>query len=107
VILLDVLFEAHCYPALVNAPIVNEWIQTDDNLFTVQIPSADAITGDKLTAYAPNTVGIRFRVEHADGGVTEKQTEVTNNYLTSEFYLKGSATSIISNNLLKKQHKRK
>ena len=45
-------------------------------VFTVQIPSADAITGDKLTAYALNTVGIRFRVEHADGGVTEKQVEV-------------------------------
>ncbi|HRH50724.1 MAG TPA: nucleotidyl transferase AbiEii/AbiGii toxin family protein [Panacibacter sp.] len=76
VILLDVLYEEHGYPALVKAPIVNEWIQTDENLLTVQIPSADSITGDKLTAYAPNTVGIRFRVEHADGAVTEKQMEV-------------------------------
>lgn len=31
---------------------------------------------DKLTAYAPNTVGIRFMVEHEDGRVTEKQMEV-------------------------------
>jgi hypothetical protein len=76
VILLDVLYEGHGYPALVNAPIVNEWIQTDENLLAVQIPSVDAIAGDKLTAYAPNTVGIRFRVEHPDGGVTEKQMEV-------------------------------
>lgn len=76
VILLDVLFEAHGYPALVQAPIVNEWIQTDANHVAVQIPSADSITGDKLTAYAPNTTGIRFRVEHPDGGVTEKQMEV-------------------------------
>ena len=76
VILLDVLYEEHGYPALVNAPIVNEWIQTDENLFTVQIPSTDSITGDKLTAFAPNTVGIRFRVEHADGSITEKQMEV-------------------------------
>ncbi len=76
VILLDVLYEEHGYPSLVQAPIVNEWIQTDKDIVTVQIPSADAITGDKLTAYAPNTVGIRFRVEHADGGVTEKQMEV-------------------------------
>jgi hypothetical protein len=76
VILLDVLYEEHGYPALVKAPIVNEWIQTDDNLCMVQIPSADAITGDKLTAFAPNTVGIRFRVEHTDGSVTEKQMEV-------------------------------
>ncbi|MBS1606469.1 MAG: nucleotidyl transferase AbiEii/AbiGii toxin family protein [Bacteroidetes bacterium] len=76
VILLDVLYEEHGYPALIQAPIVNEWVQTDTNTVAVQIPSADSITGDKLTAYAPNTTGIRFRVEHADGGVTEKQMEV-------------------------------
>ena len=75
-ILLDILFEEHGYPALVQAPIVNEWIQTDQTLVTVQIPSADSISGDKLTAYAPNTVGIRFRVEDANGGITEKQMEV-------------------------------
>ncbi len=76
VLLLDVLYEEHGYPALVNAPIVNEWIQTDDNYIRVQIPSIDSITGDKLTAYAPNTIGIHFKVEHPDGRVTEKQMEV-------------------------------
>ncbi len=76
VILLDVLFEEHGYPALVQAPIVNEWIQSSGSIISVPIPSVDSITGDKLTAYAPNTIGIRFRVEHADGGVTEKQMEV-------------------------------
>lgn len=76
VILLDVLYEEHGYPALVHAPIVNEWIQTDENPLTVQIPTADSIAGDKLTAFAPNTIGIRFMVEHEDGRVTEKQMEV-------------------------------
>lgn len=76
VILLDVLYEEHGYPALVQAPIMNEWIQTDGETISVSIPSVDSITGDKLTAYAPNTVGIRFKVEHADGGITEKQMEV-------------------------------
>ncbi len=75
-ILLDVLYEEHGYPALVQAPVVNEWILTDDNSLSVPIPSADSIAGDKLTAYAPNTTGIRFRVEHGDGAVTEKQMEV-------------------------------
>lgn len=75
-ILLDILFEEHGYPALLQAPIVNEWIQTDKTLVTVQIPSADSISGDKLTAFAPNTVGIRFRVEDDNGGITEKQMEV-------------------------------
>lgn len=76
VILLDVLYEDHGYPALVQAPILNEWIQTDGEVVAVSIPSVDSITGDKLTAYAPNTIGIRFRVEHLDGGITEKQMEV-------------------------------
>jgi hypothetical protein len=76
VILLDILYEEHGYPALVQAPIVNEWVQTDENPVSVWIPSVDSITGDKLTAYAPNTTGIRFRVEHANGRVTEKQMEV-------------------------------
>jgi hypothetical protein len=76
VLLLDVLYEEHGYPALINAPIVNEWIQADNNDSRVQIPSIDSITGDKLTAFAPNTIGIRFRVEHPDGRITEKQMEV-------------------------------
>lgn len=76
VLLLDVLYEAHGYPVLINAPIVNEWIQADNNDNRVQIPSIDSITGDKLTAFAPNTIGIRFRVEHSDGRITEKQMEV-------------------------------
>ena len=75
-VLLDVLYEEHGYPALVNAPILNEWIQTDENYIRVQIPTIDSIAGDKLTAFAPNTVGVRFRVEHTDGRITEKQMEV-------------------------------
>ena len=73
---MDILYDEHGYPALIQAPIINEWIQTSRNAITVSIPTADSITGDKLTAYAPNTIGIRFRVEHANGGVTEKQMEV-------------------------------
>ena len=75
-ILLDILFEEHGYPLLVDAPIENEWILTDQNHITVQIPSISAITGDKLTAFAPNTVGIRFKFERPDGRVVEKQMEV-------------------------------
>ncbi len=76
VLLLDVLYEEHSYPALLNVPIESEWIQTDKNKITVQVPTTDSITGDKLTAFAPNTVGIRYKVEHEDGRVTEKQMEV-------------------------------
>lgn len=60
VILLDILFEEHGYPALIQAPITNEWIDTTGNIVTVNIPSVDSITGDKLTAFAPNTIGVRY-----------------------------------------------
>ena len=59
VILLDILYEEHGYPAVIKVPIINEWIQTDGERITVAIPSVDSITGDKLTAFAPNTTGIR------------------------------------------------
>jgi len=75
-ILLDVLYEEHGYPALVDAPIRNQWIQSDEHDITVRIPTIDSIAGDKLTAFAPNTIGVRYRVEHPDGGITEKQMEV-------------------------------
>jgi len=75
-ILLDVLFEEHGYPAVISTPIVNEWIKTDNAPLSVSIPSVDSIAGDKITAYAPNTTGIKYKVEYPDGGVTEKQMEV-------------------------------
>jgi hypothetical protein len=60
VILLDILYDHHGYPALINAPIANEWIETDNFPICVQIPTVESITGDKLTAFAPNTIGIRY-----------------------------------------------
>ena len=58
-ILLDVLVEDSIYPELVETPIKTKWIETDP-VTTVMTPSIDAITGDKLTAYAPNTIGIPY-----------------------------------------------
>lgn len=70
------LFEKHGYPAVISTPIVNEWIKTDDAPLLVSIPTVDSIAGDKITAYAPNTTGIKYRIEYSDGGVMEKQMEV-------------------------------
>lgn len=75
-ILLDILFEEHGYPAIVSTPIVNEWIKTDNTPLMVSIPTIDSITGDKITAYAPNTTGIKYKIEYSNGGITEKQMEV-------------------------------
>lgn len=58
-ILLDVLIEDSIYPELIEKTITTKWIETDGQL-TVSLPSVDSITGDKLTAFAPNTIGIPY-----------------------------------------------
>lgn len=59
VILLDILFEETDYPKLLNVPIKTEWIESEEVL-EVAIPSIESILGDKLTAFAPNTVGVLY-----------------------------------------------
>ena len=60
-ILLDVLLEDSIYPELILTPIQTKWIESD-SVTTVLTPSVDAITGDKLTAYAPNTIKEKFKL---------------------------------------------
>lgn len=58
-ILLDVLIEGSIYPELIERPVRTKWIETDGEIM-VTVPSVDSITGDKLTAFAPNTIGIPY-----------------------------------------------
>jgi len=58
-ILLDILFEKADYPRLLSAPIQSEWIESEE-VWEVVVPSIESILGDKLTAFAPNTVGILY-----------------------------------------------
>lgn len=58
-IFLDILIEDNIYPEIIEKPIKTKWIETDSETY-VSIPSIDAITGDKLTAFAPCTVGIPY-----------------------------------------------
>lgn len=58
-ILLDILIEDSIYPEHIESNIQTKWVETDDSI-TVKTPSIDAITGDKLTAFAPNTIGIPY-----------------------------------------------
>ncbi|MFK7900278.1 MAG: nucleotidyl transferase AbiEii/AbiGii toxin family protein [Cyclobacteriaceae bacterium] len=58
-ILLDVLIEDSIYPVLTERPVQTKWIETENETMIV-VPSIDAIAGDKLTAFAPNTVGIPY-----------------------------------------------
>ena len=58
-ILLDILIEDCIYPETIQKPITSKWVDTVEATM-VTVPSIDSITGDKLTAFAPNTIGIPY-----------------------------------------------
>jgi predicted nucleotidyltransferase component of viral defense system len=58
-ILLDVLVEDSIYPEVIKKAVASKWIESE-NETVVTMPSVDSITGDKLTAFAPNTIGIPY-----------------------------------------------
>lgn len=62
-ILLDILFEENHYTKLVEMPIKNHLINTEEPYVTVTMPSIDCIMGDKLTAFAPHTTGIPYGID--------------------------------------------
>ena len=59
-ILLDVLFEKSHYVKVIERNINCNLIEYSDPAVRVMMPSVDCILGDKLTAYAPNTIGIAY-----------------------------------------------
>ncbi len=59
-ILLDILFEKAAYQNISNIPLTSDFVISNDENILVQVPSAEDILGDKLTAFAPNTTGIPY-----------------------------------------------
>ena len=59
-ILLDVLFEENHYERLETREINTDQLITEGDNLSVSVPSIDCILGDKLTAFAPHTTGIRI-----------------------------------------------
>jgi predicted nucleotidyltransferase component of viral defense system len=67
-ILLDILFEKNPYPHIQNISAQKlGWLTHSDPKVELRLPSIESITGDKLTAFAPNTTGI----PHNEGKSTE------------------------------------
>lgn len=62
-ILLDVLFAENHYPLIVERVLETEWITQTGNSVIIKTPDINSITGDKLTAFAPNTTGIPYNEE--------------------------------------------
>jgi hypothetical protein len=59
-ILLDVLFAENPYPNLVKRAINTNWLKLKSEPLVVKMPCVNSITGDKLTAFAPNTTGVPY-----------------------------------------------
>lgn len=59
-ILLDILFDSPHYPELIESSINTLWLSVDEATTRITTPSVNAICGDKLTAFAPETIGIPY-----------------------------------------------
>lgn len=59
-VLLDILFEDNPYDAVQEIEIISPFLKPSDKSITVSTPTVEAILGDKLTAFAPNTTGIKY-----------------------------------------------
>lgn len=59
-ILLDVLFEKTNDHEIIDLPIKSKWLLTKEPLSIVKVLSVNSFLGDKLTAFAPDTIGIPY-----------------------------------------------
>ncbi|NCB96837.1 MAG: hypothetical protein EOM36_00550 [Bacteroidia bacterium] len=59
-VLLDILFEKVLYKNLVELEIRSSFLPEKESPLTVKSACLEDITGDKLTAFAPNTTGIPY-----------------------------------------------
>jgi len=58
-ILLDILQSKSIYPSVIKKAILHPIFEANEEI-EVSIPSINSITGDKLTAFAPKTIGIPY-----------------------------------------------
>ncbi len=66
-VLLDVLYAKNPYPQWQTLAIKHNWIANSGEPETIEMPTFDAILGDKLTAFAPKTTGILYaKNRHAE-----------------------------------------
>ncbi len=59
-VLLDIVFEKAVYPEFNKIEIKTKWLNTIEPYIKINTPSINSILGDKLTAFAPNTTGIKY-----------------------------------------------
>ncbi len=94
-VVLDILTEDSLYPETTGKEIKVKWIETEDRTM-VQVPTIDAITGDKLTAFAPNTIGIPY----IKGGQIATMEICKQLYDLSKLFEKISSVEIVAKSFL-------
>lgn len=72
-ILLDVYEGKSLYSKTVETPLKSSLLKTDDEDVCITIPTIDCILADKLTAFAPHTIGIKLS---AEPGKRPKRVEI-------------------------------
>jgi len=68
-ILLDILKEDNHYQNIIELPIDSNFVNQEREPITVRLPDLNNILGDKLTAFAPNTIGIPYRKGNKEMGM--------------------------------------
>jgi len=62
-ILLDMYRSVNPYARTLELELISDILSTQDKNATVRVPDIDSILGDKLTAFAPDTIGISLSAE--------------------------------------------
>ena len=92
-ILLDIVFDEYKYCKLELRAIDSHFVKTTDPLLMVKIPAIDCMIGDKLTAFAPKTIGILYKRPNER---VKKYTEIIKQlYDVGKLYDKISDISVV------------
>ena len=59
-VLLDVLYEENPYNVLVDLPVANAFIDSETPDVMVKVPDYNNLLSDKMTAFAPRTIGVPY-----------------------------------------------
>ena len=74
-ILLDVMEEECLYPQTVSKPVATPFA-IPENHHEVVIPTVECLTADKLTAFAPSTIGVRYPAHGASMKILKHCSDV-------------------------------
>jgi len=90
-ILLDAVFEENPYLVLESKTIMHQTLPTKDPYSLVRVPSIADIMIDKLTAFAPDTIGVRFERVNSVGEIRDCSREVVKQWFdVNELYQKNN-----------------